>query len=165
MAPLPDFPSQCEETQRRRAISAEAPPRTIPKGLRSLGTSLALKAILKGYEAMTNEELESKIHNASIDLHALRLKANPSPAERLAMERMQHEILSTIPPEHWGRLRDPQGRCLIMSETYQFTKVCPWIAPCPVCGAQCQVTVKSSVTGLAIDVDYTCQRKHEPHGQ
>lgn len=122
---------------------------------------MARKAILKGCEAMTNEELEERIRIASIDLYALaQAKPNPTEAERLAIERFQNEVLSTIPPEHWDRVTDPKGRCLIMTHTYQFCKLCPWIAPCPVCGAQCRVSVKSSVSGLAIDVDYTCQRKH-----
>lgn len=118
---------------------------------------------------MNEQELESKIRNASIDLYALRQKANPTPAERFAMDRMQREILSTIPPEYWGRLRDPQGRCLIMEPTYQTRMQCPWIAPCPVCGAQCEVRIGSSATDLSVEVDYTCQRKHvsnagENHG-
>jgi len=40
---------------------------------------------------------------------------------------------------------------------------CPWISPCPTCGALCCLTVENSqVTGLSLSVDYACQRKHAP---
>lgn len=52
---------------------------------------------------------------------------------------------------------------------YQLQRVvqdCPWIAPCPFCGAVCQVTVESGTSendkSMAIKVDYACARKHPP---
>jgi hypothetical protein len=51
----------------------------------------------------------------------------------------------------------------IMEGLYRYYKNCPWIQPCPVCGAVCVLTVESeskSDPTLRITVDYACLRKH-----
>ena len=64
---------------------------------------------------MTNEDLEGRISRASAALYELQHKPlnQNQPADSAMLERVQLDILSTVPQEHWHRLTDPQGRRLL----------------------------------------------------
>lgn len=61
-------------------------------------------------------------------------------------------------------IQGPVSGDAVMVQLHSFTSDCPWIAPCPVCGAVCQVRVDSTADRLIVDVDYACKRKHAQKG-
>jgi len=58
-------------------------------------------------------DLEDKISLASAALYELQHNPRNAGASPAMLERVQLDILSTVPREHWGRLKDPQGRQLV----------------------------------------------------
>lgn len=62
---------------------------------------------------MTDEDLEGRISRASAALYELQHAKRFQATDPRMLERTQLDILSTVPPEHWHRLTDPQGRRLL----------------------------------------------------
>lgn len=59
------------------------------------------------------EDLEGRISRASAALYDLQHSIRYENTDPAMLERTQLDIISTVPPEHWGRLTDPQGRRLL----------------------------------------------------
>jgi hypothetical protein len=62
---------------------------------------------------MTNEDLEGRISRASATLYDLQHSPRYVNVDPAMLERIQLDVLSTVPQEYWCRLIDPQGRQLL----------------------------------------------------